>query len=186
MNHNFLSPSIYFCKIPEPFNKANNIFELISILRELTSKYCNDANSCRDNVKIINSIVSDDACYGEYVLVRNSYICPGVYIGSFCEINDSIVLYNARINHHDYIGHSIIGCSVQIGGNVRTAARRLDNSYPRICINGEIITSPFIKFGSVVGDNAIIGSTVLLNPFTILNKYCCILPFQSIGGYHAR
>src|SRR2546427_9689853 len=65
------------------------------------------------------SMISGAASIGHFSLIRNSIIEHGAKIGAHVEIANSIVMADTIIPHHNYIGHSIIGRGVRLGGNTR-------------------------------------------------------------------
>jgi len=114
----------------------------------------------KENSKVIfsfieDSLVGENCEIGPYSRVRNkSYLEKNVRIGNFAEIKNSSIGKNSKINHHCYIGDSVIGSDVNIGAGVVTCN-----------FDGKI------KSTTEIGDNCLIGSaTMLIAPIKIGNN----------------
>ena len=113
-----------------------------------------------ENSKVIfsfieDSLVGENCEIGPYSRVRNkSSLEKNVRIGNFAEIKNSSIGKNSKINHHCYIGDSVIGSDVNIGAGVVTCN-----------FDGKI------KSTTEIGDNCLIGSaTMLIAPIKIGNN----------------
>jgi len=165
---------------------SDNIFRfpeiLIEFLRNNNASYClTDID--HGNTVIKNSYIDPSAYIGDFTLIRNSYISGSARIGAHVEINNSIILHDVVVPHHNYVGYSIIGNKVILGGNTRTTVRRLDDKKPRIIIDGIKYHAECAKYGSIIGDNSKIGSSVVFSPLTILSKGVIIEPNVTISGF---
>lgn len=148
-----------------------------------------------------DAIIAESACIigpaiiGANTEVRhNAYIRENVIIGDNCVIGNStelkncVLFNNVKAPHFNYVGDSILGYNVQLGASVILANTRLDKEPVtiRYSKNGYRVASGFTtglkKLGSIVGDNCRIGAGTILNPGTILEKYCYIEPLMSIDG----
>lgn len=114
----------------------------------------------KENSKVIfsfieDSLVGENCEIGPYSRVRNkSSLEKNVRIGNFAEIKNSSIGKNSKINHHCYIGDSVIGSDVNIGAGVVTCN-----------FDGKI------KSTTEIGDNCLIGSaTMLIAPIKIGNN----------------
>jgi NDP-sugar pyrophosphorylase family protein len=179
-----------FTRFPKELKiNSDNIFRfaalLIEFLRKINVPYClTDIDHGKTIIK--NSYVDPSAYIGDFTLIRNSYISGAARIGAHVEINNSIVLGEVVIPHHNYIGYSIIGNKVILGGNTRTTVRRLDDKKPRIIIDGIKYCAECTKFGSIIGDNSKIGSSVIFSPLTILSKGVIIEPNITVSGFFSE
>ena len=104
---------------------------------------------------IEDSLIGENCEIGPYSRVRNkSSLEKNVRIGNFAEIKNSSIGKNSKINHHCYIGDSVIGYDVNIGAGVVTCN-----------FDGKI------KSTTEIGDNCLIGSaTMLIAPIKIGNN----------------
>lgn len=133
--------------------------------------------------KIVNSIIHDEAVIGDFALIRNSIISKGVLIGAHCQINKSIILEESKFPHFNNVGYSLIGRNVLFGASSVTTSVRLDNSYPFIKFSSKkTVKSKSLKYGALVGDNVKVGSLVVINPFTIIQKDLMIKPLENLKG----
>lgn len=163
----------------------NNIFGFIKILETYLST--NGINKLNTTNKIFNSFIDDTAYIGDYTLIRNSIIGENCKIGTHVEINNCIIMSGTVIPHHNYIGYSLLGNNVNIGGNVRTAVRRLDDKNIKIHFDkNKSYSTERIKFGSIIGDNCKIGSNVILNSGTIIGKNLKFEPGLIVRGFFEK
>jgi acetyltransferase-like isoleucine patch superfamily enzyme len=66
--------------------------------------------------------------------------------------------------HMNYIGESVLGRNVALGGGTITGNLRLDESEVCSLVDGERISTGLTKFGNIIGDNCRIGVHVSTNP----------------------
>lgn len=119
--------------------------------------------------------------HGAYIR-ENCILGDNVKIGHASEAKNSIILNSSTIAHFNYVGDSIIGGNVNLGGGAKTANFRLDGKSIQIKTDVEIIDTKLIKLGAIVGDNCKIGVNSVLNPGTILGKNCLVYPLTSVVG----
>lgn len=114
---------------------------------------------------------------GPVIIGNNSVIGPGFYlrpgttIGNNChigpaEIKNSIIMDNTKIKHDSYFGDSILGEYVNIGAGTRVADTINDNEKVEVRskVNGKLISTGRIKFGTVIGDHAKTGINNSIKP----------------------
>lgn len=122
--------------------------------------------------------------HGAYIR-ENVIIGDNVHIGHGVEVKNSIVMSNTAVAHLNYIGDSIVGSNVNIGGGAKTANFRLDGQTIRIKIEGKSIDTGLAKLGAIIGDGSKIGVNAVLNPGTVLGKNCHVYPLTSVTGVHS-
>ncbi len=128
-----------------------------------------------------NSTISDS------VLIRgNCIIGENVFIGHAVEIKHSVILNNTAIAHLNYIGDSIVGNNVNIGGGAIIANWRFDKKNVVVKRLDERIDTGLEKFGASIGDHTSIGVNAVLNPGTVLGKGSLVYPLVSVSGSHAE
>lgn len=116
------------------------------------------------------------------VIGPNCYIRPytsigkNVRIGNACEIKNSVIQDNTRIEHLSYVGDSIIGEGCNLGAGTILANLRLDNKTVKVEIKGKTIDTKLRKFGGVVGDYVKIGVNSSIMPGVIIGQYSRIWP----------
>lgn len=126
-----------------------------------------------------NCFIAHGAYIREHVILGNN-----VHIGHGSEIKHSVILSNTAVAHLNYVGDSIVGSGVNMGGGVKTANFRLDGKTIRIKTSENVIDTGLAKLGAIIGDGCKIGVNAVLNPGTILGKDCMIYPLVSAFGVH--
>ena len=81
-------------------------------------------------------------------------------------------MHNSSIAHFNFIGDSIIGCSVNFEAGSHTANRYNERSDKTIWVTNQFqkINTISEKFGALIGDHSKIGANAILSPGTILAK----------------
>lgn len=124
--------------------------------------------SVHPTCQITNSYVAAGASVHEYVSIRDSYIGAGAVVGHCSEIARSIVFGGSSIPRFDYVGGSLLGQRVRLGGCVALATRRWDDDVVRPEVSGEI--GRWRKLGSVVGADTLIAFGVHVNPGCLIGR----------------
>lgn len=104
-----------------------------------------------------NSVIANNA------LVRGSSLGEHSIAGYSTEIKGSI-LHSHVWTHMNYVGDSILGRNVSLGGGTITGNLRLDEGEISSVVKNEKINTHLKKFGTVIGDNTRIGINVSINP----------------------
>ncbi|TAL52723.1 MAG: glucose-1-phosphate thymidylyltransferase [Nanoarchaeota archaeon] len=100
----------------------------------------------------------------------NCYVRPGTSIadnakvGNGCEVKNSILYEASALSHLCYVGDSIIGRRVNLGGGTIIANLRHDKQEVSSMVNGALISTGLEKFGAVIGDNAKTGINTSIYP----------------------
>ena len=159
---------------------------LTKVIRLLLSELPDPEFNIEKNVAIHKSAnIEDNVTIKEYsIIAENSVVKSGAYlrggvyigkevvIGANCEIKQSIIFNQSRIAHLNYVGNSIIGEDVNLeaGSILANHFNERDNKEIRVVIDGSMINTDTIKFGSLLGDKSRIGANAVLNPGTILKS----------------
>jgi UDP-N-acetylglucosamine diphosphorylase / glucose-1-phosphate thymidylyltransferase / UDP-N-acetylgalactosamine diphosphorylase / glucosamine-1-phosphate N-acetyltransferase / galactosamine-1-phosphate N-acetyltransferase len=116
--------------------------------------------------------------------INQSYIGQSVVVGHGSEITRSFLFSKARAAHFNYVGDSVVGCSVNLGAGVKCANLRLDRA--SICIRSgqQKIDTGLQKMGAIIGDHCQIGCNAVCNPGVILPKNSVVLPLSNPSGVH--
>ncbi len=113
-----------------------------------------------------------------------SYIRENVILGDYIRIGQSTELKHcviiggdgpgkmekANAGHYNYIGYSLIGKRVLFGARATTSSLRADWKEVKVKIDDESYDTGLPQFGAVIGDEAVIGSHVCLNPGSLIGK----------------
>lgn len=129
-----------------------------------------------------NSYIGPKTVVYEFVTIRESFVWENIQIGHSSEVVRSIILRNSSIPRFNYVGASIVGNNVRLGGMCAFASRRFDDHKVFIVNKGERLETGKNKFGSVIGDNTIIGFAAHGNPGTVIGKNCIIMPHVELKG----
>lgn len=197
--HSF-PPSQYFdlanVSFADLFDGVDNIWEVFSRIPEYILKQQKRGSSItigeetviEEGTKILGPVIIGKNCIVSHTafIRENCIIGDNVYIGHCVELKNAIVLNNTRIPHLSYVGDSILGNDVNLGGGAKTANFRLDKKNVSVKIGEERIETGLQKFGAIIGDNSSIGLNVVLNPGTIIGKESIIYPLVSVTGVHER
>lgn len=132
------------------------------------------------------AVIGDNASIGHSAYLRDSVLIgESVHIGHAVEVKHSAVLENTAVAHFNYIGDSLIGSNVNIGGGAILANWRFDEKSIEVYYENKKTDTRLTKFGAVIGDKCKIGSNAVLNPGTILQKNVFVYPLVSVRGTHA-
>lgn len=105
-----------------------------------------------------NCEIGPNAYISKYSAIGNN-----CYIGSSVEIRNSIIMENCQIAHLCHIADSVLGESVFFDVGV-IVLNELDNNDIESTIKGQAVNTGLKKFGTVVGDNAHVGTSTIINP----------------------
>lgn len=115
--------------------------------------------------------------------VRDSVVLAGTTIGHASEIARSVILPDCMIPRFNYVGSSLLGRGVNLGGAAQLASMRYDRAPVRLSLpSGEIETGRD-KFGSLLGDGARIAYGCHVNPGSVIGRDALIGPHIDWRGY---
>lgn len=157
-------------KLRAIFNGVENAWDVLPKIKEFTNGKLIQGKNCK---------IAKSALLREGVILGDNVI-----VGHCVELKNCIVLNNSTIAHLNYVGDSIIGSNVNIGGGAILANFRLDEKPVHVRLTDKKIPTNLPKFGAVIGDGTRIGVNAVLNPGTILGKNCKVYPLTSVVGYH--
>ena len=103
-------------------------------------------------------IIGDNCVVGPNAFIRaHTAIGDNCRIGQGVEIKNSIIMNNTEIAHLCFVGDSIIGENVNLGGGLITANLRHDNKNVKSLVKGKLVDTGRKKFGAVIADDVKIG-----------------------------
>lgn len=118
-------------------------------------------------------------------LVREyTWACENTVIGHCTEIKHSILLPRAKAPHFNYVGDSIIGSGVNLGGGVKLSNLRHDGKEVNVRIEGVKVPSGIRKFGALLGEGVQLGCNSVTNPGVVLGINCMSSANTTISGMH--
>ena len=166
-----------------PWEAIHNLNQiLIKVIAELPQgEYIVKNGIAIHNSAIIekNVTIKEIAIIGEKSVIKagaylrgGTFIGKNVNIGANSEIKQSMIFDHSRIAHLNYVGNSIIGEDVNLeaGSILANHFNEFKNKKIQVVINGSIVETNLVKFGSLIGDGSRIGANAVLNPGTVLRK----------------
>jgi bifunctional UDP-N-acetylglucosamine pyrophosphorylase/glucosamine-1-phosphate N-acetyltransferase len=135
------------------------------------------------NTKIFEGVVIKGPCYiGENCIIGNNSLIRkyvnlenNVVIGAFCEVARSI-FQEGSTTHSGYFGDSVVGKNTKIGAGTITSNVRLDRREIISLVKGKKIPTGLKSFGTVIGENTLIGTKVNIMPGKFIGSNCKIYP----------
>ena len=177
------------------FKEAENVWEIVPKIKDVVTKLVQEKSGSGDAVNEgvrVGEVYLDHNVYvGKGTVLEHGAMIKGpVYIGKNCEIRNgaylrgpvfiadncivghcvevknSIFLPHAHAGHFNYVGDSILGADVNLGGGSILANLRFDKK--EIMIGDQ--ETDLKKLGGILGDNCKLGCNTVLNPGVILEK----------------
>ncbi|EKD76316.1 MAG: hypothetical protein ACD_43C00156G0006 [uncultured bacterium] len=131
-----------------------------------------------DYVIIGNAVTLGYGCY----IRSNSIIENNCALGHAVEIKHAWLGATVKLPHFNYIGDSILGSQVHLGGGALLANFKSDGSDIIVTAGQQRIPTGLRKFGAVLGDRAEIGAGAILNPGTLIGHDSIIYPGAIVRG----
>jgi len=100
----------------------------------------------------------------------NCYIRPSTTLGDNCKVGNAVEVKNSvlfdgiSIAHLSYIGDSVIGEKVNLGGGTIAANARHDKKNVLMMVKKELIDTGRRKLGTIIGDEAKTGINTQVYP----------------------
>jgi NDP-sugar pyrophosphorylase family protein len=139
------------------------------------------------------AVIKGPAWIGERCHIRsgcyvreNVIVGDGVVMGNSCEFKNCIVCDEAQVPHFNYVGDSILGFRAHLGAGVILSNVKLDHREISVAIDDGILPTGLTKFGAIVGDRTEIGCNAVVNPGTVIGRYCIIYPSVNVRGVIPR
>lgn len=128
----------------------------------------------------------------ECVIRSGAYIRENVLIGDRCvignssEVKNALLFHEVNLPHFNYVGDSILGYHVNLGGGaLLTNTRIADGTITIVTIEQTFVTG-LAKLGAIIGDQSSIGSGAVTMPGALIGKRCMIYPQATIRGVVAN
>lgn len=112
----------------------------------------------------------------------NVIVGEGVVAGNSCEFKSAILFNGAQVPHFSYVGDSVIGHKSHLGAGVITSNLKSDKSDVVLHLDDGEFETGLRKFGAMVGDEAEIGCSTVLNPGTIIGRNAMVYPLSCVRG----
>lgn len=160
------------------FLKGINIIDFLqNIENSLSGNIIDPTAFIHEKAIVKNCIIGSGVEIYEGCTIRDSVICDKVVIGHSSEVARSIILKECMIPRFNYVGCSLLGERVRLGGFVMFATRRHDDQNAKIIFDKRVIQTSNWKIGAIVGSDVIIGYGTHVNPG-------CTIGHHSVIGTH--
>lgn len=114
---------------------------------------------------------------GNNVLVREyTALGSNVLVGFGVEIKESLIYDETKIGRLCFVGDSVVGRNVDIGAGAQLVNRPLAGETISSIIKGKPEVVPRVKYGAVIGDNAILSPNVSVYPGVKVGINSIVLP----------
>ena len=116
-------------------------------------------------------VIEGNVVIGDYCKIGpNCYIRGATSIGDHCiighavEVKNSLILAHTAISHLSFVGDSIIGKKVNLGAGTITSNFRHDGAHHRTMVDGQLLDTGRLKFGTIIGDHVHTGIHTSIYP----------------------
>ena len=128
-------------------------------------------------------IVGKEAEIRHCAFIRgNAIIGEKAVVGNSTEIKNAILFNKVQVPHYNYVGDSILGYCVHIGGAGLASNLKSDKSLVTIKTEDGVVETGLKKVGAMIGDYAEIGASAVLNPGTIIGRNSNVYPLSMVRG----
>ena len=107
-------------------------------------------------------------------------------VGNSCELKNVILFDNVQTPHYNYVGDSILGYKSHMGAGSITSNVKSDKQLVVVHNGKENMETGIKKFGAILGDNVEVGCNSVLNPGTVIGRWCNIYPTSCVRGVIAE
>ena len=170
-----------------PLNKLWEILlDVPAIVAALAALPRKDASAdpwVHPSAVITDSYLAPGVRVYEGCTVRESVILNGTTIGHASEIARSIILPDCMVPRFNYVGSSLLGRGVNLGGATQIASMRYDRAPIRLQLPGGEVETRRTKYGSLLGDGVRVAYGCHVNPGSVIGRNCLIGPHIDWRGY---
>jgi UDP-N-acetylglucosamine diphosphorylase/glucosamine-1-phosphate N-acetyltransferase len=126
-------------------------------------------------------VVQSGADVGPNAYVRGATVVgPDARVGNAVEVKNSILMADAAVPHHAYVGDSVLGREVNFGAGTKVANLRHDDANVEMTVKGERVDTGRRKLGVVAADGAKTGINTSLYPGVKLGPGATTLPGEAV------
>ena len=109
-----------------------------------------------------HATITGPAYIGKNTIVANNALVRGSSIGEHCVVGYSTEICRSILSsnvwtHMNYVGDSVIGNNVSLGGGTTTGNLRLDEAEIQSMVKNEPVKTGRVKFGTIIGPNCRFG-----------------------------
>ncbi|MGI6636865.1 MAG: bifunctional sugar-1-phosphate nucleotidylyltransferase/acetyltransferase [Minisyncoccales bacterium] len=127
--------------------------------------------------------IGEDTIIGPNAFIREKTIIGrDCRVGAGVEVKASVIGDKTNLPHLTYIGDSVIGDRVNIGGGTILANFRFDKKNIKVNVKGERVDTGFNKLGAIIGDGVSVGINCSIMPGTVIGNDSIIGPGSIVKG----
>jgi len=116
-------------------------------------------------------VIGEECTIGPNCFIRGSTVIGNnSRVGNSVEIKNSVLGSNVYVCHLSYLGDSVLGNNINIGGGTIAANLRHDNANVMVPINGTLKDTKRRKFGCVIKDGVHTGVHTSIYPGRVLER----------------
>ena len=148
--------------------------------------YAGDGVVIQPGAKVFGpAVLEAGSLVGSNAFLRGGvFLGRGARVGHSSEVKASLVMDRALITHFNFVGDSWIGADAHLGAHVTLTNCKVSNQpCIRFFPGGREYRTTLEYFGAVIGDGAVVGAQVVLQPGTLLGPDAVIHPHQLVGGF---
>ncbi len=146
------------------------------------------------------AVIQGPAIIGDNCIVQSfAYVRENVLVGNYTRIGyctelKHCILFGGdgeendqrlNLSHLNYVGYSILGRKVLLGRGTGFSPLRLNRKNTKVKVGEKEFYTELEKFGAVIGDESKIGSSVTLDPGSLIGKKSLIFHIPYWGGFLA-
>ncbi|MDO4411030.1 MAG: DapH/DapD/GlmU-related protein [Akkermansia sp.] len=160
-----------------------------TIEKQTSGAYVRGNLTVGEGTEILPGVVID----GNVHIGKNCRIGPNCYlrgtisIGDDCvvglgvEIKNALIGNQTYVSHLSYIGDSIIGDDVNVGGGTIFSNFRHDGGEHKMLLGEKLISSGRTKLGALVGNHVRFGANTVILPGRIVPEFTWTMPGEIYG-----
>ena len=112
----------------------------------------------------------------------NAIVGEGAVVGNSTELKNVILFNKVQVPHYNYVGDAVLGYKSHMGAGSICSNVKSDKKLVVVKDGDEKIETGLKKFGAMLGDNVEVGCGSVLNPGTVIGRFCNIYPLSSVRG----
>lgn len=178
LNHPYLS-----AYSEQPWRAITDLPQIIDAFTRTAGQAISPTAWVHPSAVVVNSFVASGARLYEGVTVRDSVILENTTVGHCSEVARSLVMQNGMLPRFNYLGSSLLGAGVELGGTVMMASHRHDWGPPLLHWGNTPFEVDSPRMGAIVGDECIIAYGSHLNPGSVIGKGTLIRTHVDVAGY---
>ena len=119
---------------------------------------------------------------------HGAFIRSSALVGDTCVVGNSVELKNVilfdhvQTPHYNYVGDSILGYYSHMGAGSITSNVKSDKKLVVIHNGEEQIETGIKKVGAMLADHVEVGCNSVLNPGTVIGRWCNVYPTSCVRG----